>query len=75
MAKPSEEKPATEQPVAKTVGKKKWNPVYRLNQTAAKLRADISRLARKTWSGSKKAARLEDHLAIYIAFNNGYSVL
>ena len=41
---------------------------------AAKLRSDVSRLARKTWSASKKAARLEDHLSIYIACNNGYDI-
>ena len=53
---------------------KPWDPLYRLNQTAAKLRADISRLARKTWSASKCAAGLDDHLAIYVAFNNGYAL-
>jgi hypothetical protein len=53
---------------------KPWDPLYRLNQTAAKLRADISRLARRTWSASKRATRLQDHLAIYIAFNNGYAL-
>jgi IS1 family transposase len=60
---------------AKTSILKRWDPLYRLNQTAAKLRADISRLARKTWSASKRAARLQDHLAIYIAFNNGYELV
>ena len=39
----------------------------------AKLRADLSRLARKTWSASKKAACLQDHLDLYVAFNNGYA--
>ena len=53
---------------------KPWAPLYRLNQTAAKLRADISRLARRTWSASKRASRLGDHLAIYVAFNNGYAI-
>ena len=40
--------------------------------TAAKLRADVSRLARQAWSASKKAERLQDHLMLYIAYNNGY---
>lgn len=48
-------------------------PLFRLNHTCAKLRADVSRLARKTWSASKCLRGLQDHLDIYIAFNNGYS--
>jgi len=52
----------------------RWDPLFRLNQTIAKLRADLARLGRQTWSASKTAAALADHLAIYIALNNGYSV-
>jgi hypothetical protein len=36
------------------------------------IRADLSRMARRTWSTTKRAERLQDHLDIYIAFNNGY---
>ena len=50
------------------------DPLYRLNHMAAMLRADISRLARRTWAASKMWERLEDHLSIYIAFNNHYSL-
>jgi hypothetical protein len=48
------------------------DPLFRLNHTCAKLRADVSRLARRTWSASKCLKGLQDHLDIYIAFNNGY---
>ena len=48
-----------------------WDPLFRLNQKFAKLRADLARLGRQTWSASKTASGLEDHLAIYVAFNNG----
>jgi hypothetical protein len=51
---------------------KGFDPLFRLNHTAAKLRADIARLARRTWSASKKAECLQDHLMLYIAYNNGY---
>lgn len=51
---------------------KDFDPMFRLNHTAAKLRADVGRLSRRTWSASKKASRLQDHLMLYIAYNNGY---
>lgn len=50
------------------------DPLFRLNHTAAKLRADVSRLARRTWSASKCLKGLQDHLDLYIAFNNGYKL-
>ena len=49
------------------------DPLFKLNHICAKLRADVSRLARKTWSASKKAGCLQDHLDLYVAFNNGYA--
>ena len=49
------------------------DPLFKLNHIYAKLRADLSRLARKTWSASKKAACLQDHLDLYVACNNGYA--
>lgn len=54
--------------------KKAFDPMFRLNHMAAKLRADISRLARRTWSISKRQRGMQDHLAIYIAYNNGYAI-
>jgi hypothetical protein len=50
------------------------DPLFRLNHTAAKIRADLSRMARRTWSTTKRAERLQDHLDIYIAYNNGYDL-
>ena len=48
------------------------DPLYALNVTAAKLRGDLSRLARRTWVTTKRLARLEAHLQLYVAWNNGY---
>lgn len=53
---------------------KAFDPLFRLNHTAAKLRADISRLSRRTWSASKNATGLQNHLMLYIAYNNGYKL-
>ncbi|MEI8233570.1 MAG: hypothetical protein WCH57_02660 [Verrucomicrobiota bacterium] len=48
------------------------DPLFHLNHLCAKLRADLARLGRRSWSASKKAACLQDHLDLYVAFNNGY---
>lgn len=48
------------------------DPLFALNVTAAKLRNDLSRLSRKTWVTTKKIPRLDEHLALYVAWNNGY---
>jgi len=48
------------------------DPLFRLNHTCAKIRADLSRMSRKTWSASKKATALQDNLDVYVAYNNGY---
>jgi len=63
--------PKMEKPLAPP----RWDPLFRLNQMIAKLRADLARLGRQTWSASKTASGLADHLAIYIAFNNGYKIV
>lgn len=46
--------------------------LFTLNYTCAKLRNDLSRLSRKTWVTTKRIDRLQAHLDLYIAFNNGY---
>jgi hypothetical protein len=46
------------------------DPLFILNHTCAMLRANINRLIRKTWCTTKDPRRLEDHLAIYVAFHN-----
>jgi hypothetical protein len=40
----------------------------------AKIRNDLSRMARKTWVTTKKAEMLQAHLDLYIAWNNGYKI-
>ena len=48
------------------------DPLAQINFICAKLRADLSRLARRTWTTTKKAENLQAHLDLYIAFHNGY---
>ena len=44
------------------------------NWVCAKLRHHISRLKRRTWATSKDWRRLQDHLDLFIAYQNGYRV-
>lgn len=60
--------------MGKPILPKQWDPLFRLNHTITKLRSDLDRLSRQTWSASKTASALADHMAIYIAFNNGYAI-
>jgi transposase-like protein len=46
------------------------DPIFSFNHTAAKCRADISRLFRRTWNTTKKLERLEAHLIIYAVYHN-----
>jgi transposase-like protein len=48
----------------------RFDPLFSLNHTCAKLRDDIKRLARKTWCTTKDPRRLADHLAIYALYHN-----
>lgn len=50
--------------------KVKFDPLFSLNQTCAKFRADINRLVRKTWCTTKRADRLEMHLILYANYHN-----
>jgi hypothetical protein len=50
--------------------KKMFDPMFALNQRCAKLRADINRLIRRSWSTTKKTENLEKHLLIYACYNN-----
>lgn len=50
--------------------KVKFDPLFSLNHTCAKFRADINRLFRKTWCTTKRPDRLFMHLAIYSEFHN-----
>ena len=47
-----------------------WDPIFALNHTAASLRANVSRLIRKTWCTTKKVSALEDHLTLYAVRHN-----
>ncbi len=47
-----------------------WDPLFSLNHTCAKLRADVNRLIRKTWCTTKKVSCLRYHLAIAACYHN-----
>lgn len=47
-----------------------FDPLFSLNHTCAMLRANISRLIRRTWSTTKKAENLAHHLMIYMNYHN-----
>jgi hypothetical protein len=46
------------------------NPLFPINHTNARLRHFLSRLRRRSWCVSKKAARLKDHLDIATVWIN-----
>ena len=48
----------------------RFDPLFSLNHTCAKLRDDIKRLSRKTWCTTKDPRRLSDHIAIYALYHN-----
>lgn len=50
--------------------KLKFDPLFSLNHTCAKMRADINRLIRKTWCTTKDPDRLYDHIAIFANYHN-----
>ena len=47
-----------------------FDPLFSLNHTCAKLRADINRLFRRTWCTTKKPDRLWAHIMIYVIYHN-----
>ena len=50
--------------------KTKFDPIFTINHTFAMLRANISRLIRKTWNTTKKIECLIQHLNIYVWMHN-----
>jgi hypothetical protein len=48
----------------------RFDPLFSLNHTCAKFRADINRLFRRTWCTTKNSERLADHLALYAHYHN-----
>ena len=55
--------------------KNQRDAMFTLNYTAAKIRHDLSRMARKVWVTTKRKERLQAHLDLYIAWNNGYRLV
>jgi len=51
-----------------------YDPLFAINLTFAKMRNDLARLARKTWTTSKSIQGLENHLWLYVAWVNGYGL-
>ena len=49
-----------------------FDPLFTLNHICARIRADLSRMARRTWATTKRMWALQYHLDIYLAYNNGY---
>lgn len=47
-----------------------YDPIFSINHTNAMLRANISRLIRRTWCTTKRRDRLEAHLLIYADYHN-----
>ena len=47
-----------------------FDPLFSLNHTCAKLRADINRLFRRTWCTTKRPDRLELHIALVAEYHN-----
>jgi hypothetical protein len=50
--------------------KVRFDPLFSLNHTCAKIRGDVNRLIRKTWCTTKKKERLELHLALQALYHN-----
>jgi hypothetical protein len=47
-----------------------FDPLFDLNHTCAMIRANVSRLARRTWCTTKLRGRLEAHLHLYVRYHN-----
>ena len=47
-----------------------FDPLFGLNHTCAMLRANVSRLVRRTWATTKRAERLREHLWVYMDYHN-----
>jgi hypothetical protein len=49
-----------------------FDPLFDLNHTCAMIRANISRLVRRTWCTTKRPDRLAAHLEIYAYYHNHF---
>lgn len=52
----------------------KEDSMFELNLIAARIRHDLSRMARKVWVTTKKAENLQRHLMLFVAYQNGYPI-
>jgi hypothetical protein len=50
--------------------KRRFQPLFTLNQRCAKIRSDLKRMVRRTWCTTKLAENLEKFLQIYAVYNN-----
>lgn len=50
------------------------DPLFAINVIHAKMRNDLARLGRKTWTTTKTVAGLRNHLWLYVAWVNGYAL-
>jgi hypothetical protein len=48
--------------------------MFELNLIAARIRHDLSRMSRKSWVTTKLTERLQKHLLLFVAFENGYAI-
>ncbi|HVI39468.1 MAG TPA: hypothetical protein VM577_02315 [Anaerovoracaceae bacterium] len=60
--------------VQKRDSEKEYDELFAINNTFARMRHDMNRLARKTWSTTKAIHGLENHIWLYIAWNNKYKI-
>jgi hypothetical protein len=51
-----------------------YDQLFLLNHVCAKIRADLSRMRRRTWATTKKLYYLRHHLILYIGWHNGYDL-
>lgn len=49
-----------------------YDPLFQINHTHAKMRNDLARLSRKTWTTSKTIEGLRCHLWLWVAWTNKY---
>ena len=47
-----------------------FDPIFSINHTAAMLRANMSRLIRRTWCTTKRAEKLRCHISLYVLWHN-----
>lgn len=55
-------------------GNQDYDPLFAVNVLFAKMRNDLARLGRKTWTTTKTMEGLENHLWLYVAWVNGYQL-